>query len=90
MSKLADAAFEWMKLNAAPEGVSSKDLWEGLRAAYPDLTQVSPTRKTPRNTLIRDLRLDAWGRFKVEKGMIKLLKPNWRPGDKTFRQLMRP
>jgi hypothetical protein len=90
VSKIADAAFEWLTLHAPPSGVSTKTLWESMQEAYPELTSRTETRKTPRNTLIRDMRLDAWGRFEILNGHVRLIKPNWRPGDKSLKQLMRP
>ncbi len=90
MSKLADAAFEWLKRNGHPNGVSTKDLWNGMRLAYPELTASSEIRKTPRNTLIRDLRLDPWERFSVNNGHVAVLKPEWQRGDKTLRQRLQP
>ena len=90
MSKLADAAFAWLQLYAPREGVSTKTLWDEMQKTCPELTAVSEVRKTPRNTLIRDMRLDPWERFEVNQGHVKLLKPDWKPGDKTLRQSMRP
>jgi hypothetical protein len=65
MSRLADAAFDWLRQHGNPSGVSSDDLWAGMEAAYPELTAVTPTRRTPRTTLMRDLRKDRAQRFVV-------------------------
>jgi hypothetical protein len=69
VSKLSDAAFAWMQRNQRLT-VSSDELWNALRATRPDLTDTTPTRKTPRTTCMRDLRKDS--RFAVGKGQINL------------------
>jgi hypothetical protein len=69
MSKQSDAAFVWMQRNQCST-VSSDELWIALRATRPDLTDTTPTRKTPRTTCMRDLRKDS--RFAVGKGQISL------------------
>jgi hypothetical protein len=73
-SKLADAAYEWLKKYAGSDGVSSDDLWLGMQSRYPELTEVSDKRKTPRTTLMRDLRKDRLERFVVGNRRVKLRK----------------
>lgn len=73
LSKLSDAAYQWLKKNAAPEGATSNELWVGMQADYPQLTEITENRKTPRNTLMRDMRLDERGRFRKEAGRIKIV-----------------
>jgi hypothetical protein len=70
MSKFSDAAFALMKRRAVTS-ISSDDLWRGLRESEPELTAVTPTRKTPRTTAMRDIRKDV--RFSSKRGTIKLL-----------------
>jgi len=65
MSRLSDAAYEWMRANSPTASVSSEELWRGVSARYPQLTEITPTRKTPRTTLMRDLRKDVKRRFVV-------------------------
>jgi hypothetical protein len=72
MSRLADAAYEWLRSNAPHRQVPSRELWEGLKSTHPELTASSEHRKTPYNTLMRDMRLDATGRFTVGGGFIGL------------------
>lgn len=72
MSRLAEAAYEWLKENAPERRVSSRELWEGLRLARPQLTASSETRKTPYNTLMRDLRFDGQKRFIIGGGYVAL------------------
>lgn len=69
MSRFGDAAFSWMRSKKL-KIVTSNELWAGLCAAHPELTQKSATRKTPRTTCMRDLRKDA--RFIVGKGQISI------------------
>jgi hypothetical protein len=75
MSKLSDAAYEWLKKTSAGRPVSTKQLWEGLREEYPELTVVTESRKTPRTTLMRDIRLDRRKRFISTKGFVGLASP---------------
>lgn len=72
MSRFADAAYEWLKLHAPVEKVPSRRLWDGLCEMVPHLTTPSETRKTPYNTLMRDIRLDAERRFIVGGGFVQL------------------
>ena len=72
MSKLADAAYSWLLENAGDRAVPSADLWKGLQKAFPALTTASEHRKTPRTTLMRDLRVDKAKRFIVESRTVKL------------------
>lgn len=69
MSKFGDAASAWMRKHKLTSA-TSEELWTALRAAHPELTATSPTRKTPRATCMRDLRKDV--RFEVGKGRISL------------------
>lgn len=67
-SRFAIAAEEWLRENHPTTPISTKDLWFGLSAAYPELTRASERRKTPRATCMRDLRNDV--AFVVGSGMI--------------------
>lgn len=69
MSRYSDAVFELLRDKHVRE-VSSKDLWHLLSAARPDLTAATANRKTPRATVMRDLRKDA--RFTVARGNIAI------------------
>lgn len=71
-SKMADAAYEWLKKHGGRDGVSTDDLWSGMQETYPELTAISETRKTPRTTLMRDLRKDRNNRFVVGNRRVKL------------------
>lgn len=71
-SKMADAAYEWLKRHGGKEGASTDELWRGMQAAYPDLAAVSEKRKTPRTTLMRDLRKDRSKRFIVQNRRVRL------------------
>jgi len=71
MSRLSDAAFEWLQRNA-PSGTTTGALWNGLQCDYPELTEPSEARKTPRNSLMRDMRYDATERFEVAKGLVRI------------------
>jgi hypothetical protein len=72
VSRFADAAYEWLLAHAPPEGTTTKEMWEGLELTVPELTTPSDKRKTPYNTLIRDMRLDRFGRFEIDHGRVKL------------------
>jgi hypothetical protein len=72
MSRLADAAYDWLKENAPTRRVTSRELWDGLRLVHPDLTASSEARKTPYNTLMRDIRFDVQKRFIVGGGFVAL------------------
>jgi hypothetical protein len=50
--------------------ISSEDLWGALQKSNPELTAVSESRKTPRTTMMRDLRKD--GRFVVGNRRVSL------------------
>jgi len=69
---MADAAFRWLSKNAPRGTVSRKALWEGLCRDHPELTTPSPTRKTPRATLMRDIRQDKQRRFIADRDGIRL------------------
>jgi len=71
MSRLSDAAFDWLQRNA-PSGTTTGTLWEGLRRDYPELAEPSEARKTPRHTLMRDLRYDATQRFEIGNGLVRI------------------
>ena len=71
-SRMADAAYTWMKNHAQKDGVSTDDLWKGMQQSYPELTAVSEHRKTPRTTLMRDLRKDGGQRFVVQNRRVRL------------------
>jgi hypothetical protein len=78
MSRLANAAYDWLLKNAPPEGVTTTALWDGMLEAFPALTAASEDRKTPRNTLIRDMRVDRFDRFDVDRGWVRLLRRDWK------------
>ena len=69
MSRFANAVHTLLKEIDRHE-ITSKELWLALSAKYPDLTQVRSDRKTPRTTMMRDLRKDA--RFLVANRLIRL------------------
>jgi hypothetical protein len=69
MSRFSDAAFTWMRSQRRSVATSA-DLWQGLEVDRPDLATKTETRKTPRATLMRDLRKDP--RFVVGGGKIAL------------------
>ena len=71
-SRFVEAALSWLSKNSPNKAVSTQELWEGLKATYPDLTSASENRKTPRTTCMRDLRKDREGRFVVEKRTVRL------------------
>jgi hypothetical protein len=71
-AKFAIAAEEWLRKNAVEKAITTKEFWEGLSKAYPDLTTASEARKTPKATCMRDLRKD--GAFEVGGGTIALRK----------------
>lgn len=58
-SRFAAAAEEWLRKHARNKAVTTDELWAGLSSTHPDLTSVTPERKTPRTTCMRDLRKDA-------------------------------
>lgn len=72
MSRYADAAYEWLKKNSPDKPVSTDALWHGMRETYPDLTAVLSTRKTPRTTLMRDIRVDKQKRFIISLRTVRL------------------
>ncbi len=65
MSRYADAAYTWLLQRAKTREVTTEELWRGLKSCRPDLTTTSETRKTPRTTLMRDLRKDVEKRFVI-------------------------
>jgi hypothetical protein len=75
MSRYADAAFEWLKINSPKQPVPSDELWRGMQRTYPELTAVLPNRRTPRNTTMRDLRTDRQRRFIVADRRVWLRDP---------------
>jgi hypothetical protein len=52
---------------------TSAEIWTGLGLVRPDLTAVSSGRKTPRTTMMRDLRKDQ--RFVVSRGTVQRREP---------------
>lgn len=72
MSRYADAAYAWLKENAPDRDVTSNELWHGLNQARPDLTTPGEHRKTPRTTLMRDLRKDPANRFVVGERKVRI------------------
>ena len=74
MSKLADAAFQWMQRHHPEEDVANTTLWHGLCEEFPELTATSESRKTPRATLMRDLRHDKKARFVVGSGRLRIAR----------------
>lgn len=73
MSRFADAVFHWMQKQSLNH-VSSNDLWSGLQKEHPELTEISEQRKTPRTTMMRDLRKDK--RFTVRDRKVSLKLDN--------------
>jgi hypothetical protein len=69
MSKFGDAVFVWMT-RANKRAATSKEIWDELGRSRPELVVVSGTRKTPRTTMMRDLRKDS--RFVVGGGTVAL------------------
>jgi transcriptional regulator of acetoin/glycerol metabolism len=69
MSKFSDATYAWMKRSKTRD-ISSDDLWAALQKSNPELTAVSEKRKTPRTTMMRDLRKDQ--RFVVGNRRVSL------------------
>ena len=72
MSRLSDAAFEYMRRHHDGQEITTDELWRGMKSAFPELTAVTGQRKTPRNTLMRDIRLDRLHRFEVENRRVRL------------------
>ena len=72
MSKLSDAAYELLQKHSGKDGISSDELWIEMKERYPDLCAIRPDRKTPRTTLMRDLRKDKKERFVVANRRVKL------------------
>jgi hypothetical protein len=68
-SKFAQAAEEWFERVARVDTATTRDLWEGLCTMRPDLTTPSESRKTPKATCMRDLRLDP--AFEVGAGRVR-------------------
>lgn len=57
MSRFADAVYVWM-LSASRREATSNELWAALSETNPELTAVRNNRRTPRTTMMRDLRED--------------------------------
>lgn len=57
-SRFAAPAEDWLRRHSAGKQVSTKEFWDGLSKAHPDLTTPSEGRKTPKATCMRDLRKD--------------------------------
>lgn len=72
MSRLSDAAYEWLLKNAPQRQVKTEELWRGVQKAHPDITAITPTRKTPRTTLMRDIRRDRQQRFVIQNGLVSI------------------
>lgn len=69
-SRFAAPAEEWLRKHALGKAVSTREFWEGLSKARPDLTTPSAGRKTPKATCMRDLRKDP--AFVLGAGIISL------------------
>lgn len=69
-SRFAGPAEEWLRKHAHGKAVSTKEFWDGLCKAHPDLTTPSEGRKTPKATAMRDLRKDP--AFELGGGQIQL------------------
>lgn len=69
-SRFAAPAEDWLRKHSGGKPVPTKDFWEGLSRAHPDLTTPSEGRKTPKATCMRDLRNDA--AFEIGEGKIRL------------------
>ena len=72
-SRFAEPAETWLRKHANGKAVSTKEFWDGLSQARPDLTSPSERRKTPKATCMRDLRIDP--AFELGEGRIALRKP---------------
>jgi hypothetical protein len=77
MSRFADAAFSWLQEHALERKVTTRELWDGLCLADPELTAASEKRKTPYSTFLRDIRLDSKHRFIVGGGFVELSRAKW-------------
>lgn len=69
-SRFAIAAEAWFKERGKTDPVTTREFWDGLSQASPELTNASQTRKTPKATCMRDLRKD--GGFIVGGGLVGL------------------
>ena len=69
MSRFGDAVYDLMLRDNRRE-ISSSELWSALSKVRPDLTAVGERRKTPRGTMMRDLRKD--NRFTVRDRTVRL------------------
>ena len=72
MSHFADLAHKWLCEHAPDKKLSSKEFWAGMCATDPEMTTPTEKRKTPYNTLIRDMRQDSKRRFLVVGGFVSL------------------
>ncbi len=71
MTKFGRAVHDWMTAEKK-RTATSNEIWATLERLDPELTAKTETRKTPRTTMMRDLRKD--GRFEVADGRVSLLK----------------
>ncbi len=71
MTRFGEAVYAWMK-REKKRSATSDEVWAALAEIDPALTTKSETRKTPRTTMMRDLRKDT--RFTVSKGLIERLE----------------
>lgn len=69
-SRFAEPAEQWLRKHAGGQPVSTKEFWDGLSKAHPELTTPSDGRKTPKATCMRDLRNDP--AFELGSGKIAL------------------
>ncbi len=69
-SRFIEPAKEWLSKHNGREPITLRDFWQGLSLNYPELTQPSEGRKTPRATCMRDLRYSS--DFEVIKGTIRI------------------
>lgn len=70
--RLADIAYDWLISNHPSNSVEASVLWSAMQKIDPIRTSVSETRKTPRTTFMRDLRMDKRQRFVVSRGKISI------------------
>ena len=69
-SRFAEPAKNWLRDHSKGEAVATKEFWEGLSKAHPDLTTPTENRKTPKASAMRDLRKDP--AFELGDGKIRL------------------
>ncbi len=64
----------YLRQHAPNKTITTNDFWRGLSAEHPELCSITPNRKTPRQSCLRDLRSDP--AFQVGDRKIALAKSN--------------